>query len=238
MSVKQFIPFILSLLMMGAVMTPAQAQLSLFDEKPKKVRKQAEKDEKSAIKDIKAKPVKEARKEGKRISKMGFTIFPGSLPLNKQLERVWIKQYEEAPDGSPKYIFADGNGVGKTQTAAEMQAMEAAKLQLAGQISNEINQIIESKIANEQLDRETGQSLTKFVAGGKNYIVQQLGYIKPGFKVYRNMGKKDMEIFVKIYYNSQEAYAAAARALEAKAQAELEADADNLIDEINLLLNR
>jgi len=230
---------VLSFALMLAVAAPVHAQLSLRKaEKPKKVRKEADKVEKEAIKDIKSKAVKEARKEGKRIKKQGFAVFPGSMPVEKQLEKVWIKQYEENADGTTKYIFADGNGVGKTQTAAEMQAMETAKLQLAGQISNEINQIIESKIANDQIDRETGQSLTKFVAGGKNYIVQNLTYVRPGFKVYRNVGKKDMEVFVKLYYNAEEAYAAAERALEAKARAELEEEADLLIDEINRLLDR
>lgn len=226
-----FLSFVLAL----AVMLPVQAQ---DDVKPKKLRKEAKKVEKLAVKDIKSKAVKEARKEGKRLKKQGYTVFPGSLPIEKQLEKIWIRQYEENPDGSAKYLIADGNGVGKTQTAAEMQAIEAAKLQLAGQISNEINQIIESKIVNDQLDRETGNSLSKFIAGSKNYIVQNLTYVRPGFKLYRNMGKRDMEVTVKVYYNASEAYAAAEKALEAKARAELEEEADVLIDEINRLLDR
>ncbi|MEM7659166.1 MAG: hypothetical protein AAF399_23805 [Bacteroidota bacterium] len=232
-------PLALAILLSFVLATPIQAQLSLRKDNPKKERKVADKEEKAAIKKIKEKAVKEARKEAKRIGKKeGFVIFPGSLPLDKQLQHVWIKQYEENTNGTPKYIFADGNGVGKIQTAAEMQAMEAAKLQLAGQISNEINQIIEAKIANDQLDRESGNSLSKFVAGSKNYIIQHLGYVRPGFKVYRNVGKRDIEVFVKLYYNSEEAYEAAEKALQAKARAELEEEADELIDELNELFDR
>jgi hypothetical protein len=202
-------------------------------------RKQTDREQKTQLKEIKSRAVREARKEARRLSrKEDYRVFPGSMPMDKQLERVWMKQYAENPDGSQKYLFADGNGVGKTQTAAEMQAMEAAKLQLAGQISNEINQIIEGKIANDQVDRNAGQSLTKFVAGSKNYIVQHLQYVKPAFKVYREVGRKDLEVFVKMYYNVEEAMAAAERALEAKARAELEEEADQLIDEINTLLHR
>jgi len=238
MNMRQILS-ILTVMLALAMAVPANAQLSLRkEEKPKKERKANERAEKDAIKDIKSRAVKEARKEARKIGKQDFVTFPGSLPMAKQLERVWVMQYERNKDGTPKYIFADGNGVGKTQTATELQAMEAAKLQLAGQISNEINQIVESKIANEQIDRETGQSLTKFIAGGKNYIVQHLGYVRPEFKVYRNVGKKDMEVFVKIGYNAEEAFRAAERALEAKARAELEEEADLLIDEINRLLDR
>jgi hypothetical protein len=239
MNMMKSLTFALAVLLTIGMAAPVQAQLSLRRENPKKEGKLADKEEKEAIKKIKEKAVKEARKEGKRIGKKeGFVIFPGSLPLDKQLQHVWIKQYEENTNGTPKYIFADGNGVGKIQTAAEMQAMEAAKLQLAGQISNEINQIIEAKIANDQIDREAGNSLSKFVAGSKNYIIQHLGYVRPGFKVYRNVGKRDIEVFVKLYYNAEEAFAAAEKALQAKARADLEEEADELIEELNSLFDR
>lgn len=239
MNIQNLIKSALALVMALSMIAPAQAQLRLpKKEKESKVRKAAAKEDKAQIRAIKDRPVKEARKEGKRLKKQDYVVFPGALPLDKQLQRVWMKQYAENPDGTLKYLFADGNGVGKTQTAAEMQAMEAAKLQLAGQISNEINQIVEAKIANDQVDRETGNSLTKFVAGSKNYIIQHLGYVKPGFKVYRNVGRADMEVFVKLYYNVEEAMMAAERALEAKARTELEDEADELIEEIDRLFGR
>ncbi|GAB4425223.1 MAG: hypothetical protein OHK0039_42840 [Bacteroidia bacterium] len=216
---------------------PAQAQLFKPSDEPspRQLRRDQNREKEELIDQIKERAEREARQEAKRLEKEGFMIFPGSLPMDKQLQFVWMQQYRVNDDGSPRYIFADGNGVGKTQTAAEMQAMEAAKLQLAGQISNEVNQIIEAKIANDQLTRETGNSLSKFVAGSKNYIIQQLSFVKPGFKIYRNVGKQDMEVAVKLYYSVEEALAAAQAALEAKIRADLEDEADELIDELNNL---
>jgi len=229
----------LLIMMLVLVMASACGTSRFATREDKRERKATDAEQKAQLKEIKSKAVKEARKEAKRLAKKeDYMVFPGSMPMDKQLERVWMKQYAENPDGSQKYLFADGNGVGKTQTAAELQAMEAAKLQLAGQISNEINQIIEGKIANDQISREEGQSLTKFVAGSKNYIVQNLQYVKPAFKVYRNVGKKDIEIFVKMYYNVEEAMAAAERALEAKARAALEAEADELIEQLDTLFKK
>lgn len=229
--------FALLLIAIFASTSVSYAQMSKKEEKA--LRKQTSRDQKDQVKEIKGKAVKEARKEAKRLAKKeDYKVFPGSMPMDKQLERVWMKQYAENADGSQKYLFADGNGVGKTQTAAELQAMEAAKLQLAGQISNEINQIIEGKIANDQIDRNEGQSLTKFVAGSKNYIVQNLQYVKPAFKVLRDVGKKDKEVFVKIYYNVEESMAAAERALEAKARADLEEEADELIEQLDSLFKK
>jgi hypothetical protein len=229
----------LLVMMLVLVMASACGSSRFATREDKRERKVTDAEQKEQLKEIKRKSVKEARKEAKRLAKKeDYMVFPGSMPMDKQLERVWMKQYAENPDGSQKYLFADGNGVGKTQTAAELQAMEAAKLQLAGQISNEINQIIEGKIANDQISREEGQSLTKFVAGSKNYIVQNLQYVKPAFKVYRNVGQKDIEIFVKMYYNVEEAMAAAERALEAKARADLEAEADELIEQLDTLFEK
>lgn len=241
MKSHKLITLALSLVIALFVAVPASAQDYVVKPKevsPRKMGKITEKEKKELVKDIKEAPVKEARKESKKYEKDGYMVFPGSMPMDKQLERIWMKQYQENADGSAKYLFADGNGVGKTQTAAEMQAMEAAKLQLAGQISNEVNQIIEGKIANDQIDREKGNSLTKFVAGSKNYIVQNLSYVKPAFKIYRNVGKSDMEVAVKMYYNVEEAMIAAEKALEMKVRQELEGEADELIEEINTLFRK
>ncbi|RMG65401.1 MAG: hypothetical protein D6722_15975 [Bacteroidetes bacterium] len=229
--------FTLTFLMATLMALPAHAQLFKPDDdpNPRKVRRELQREERDLLQKIKQKPEREARKEAKRLRKDGFTVFPGSLPIEKQLQQIWMRRYMTNDDGSARYIFADGNGVGKTQTAAEMQAMEAAKLQLAGQISNEVNQIIEAKIANDQLTRETGNSLTKFVAGSKNYIIQQLAFVKPGFKIYRNVGKQDMEVAVILYYNVEEALIAAQAALEARIRADLEDEADVLIEELNNL---
>lgn len=228
---------LLLVVLLGGTACNNETRLALREDK--QVRRATDQEQKDQLREIKSRAVREARKEAKRLERREkYRVFPGSMPMDKQLERVWMKQYAENPDGSQKYLFADGNGVGNTQTSAEMQAMEAAKLQIAGQISNEINQIIEAKIANEQLSRNDGQSLTKFVAGSKNYIVEHLQYVRPAFKVYREVGRDDLEVFVKMYYNVEEAMEAAERALEAKARAELEEEADMLIDEINTLLHR
>ncbi|MDX2286931.1 MAG: hypothetical protein NW241_22395 [Bacteroidia bacterium] len=228
----------LAIVLAAATVIPAQAQRREKEENPKKQRKEWAREEEQLIDDIQSRAVKEARQEARRLEKEGFMVFPGSLPLEKQLQNTWMRQYQENPDGSPKYLYSDGNGVGKTQTAAEMQAMEAAKLQLAGQISNDVLQIIEAKIANDQIDRESGNSLSKFVAGSKNYIAQNLSYIKPFFKVYRNVGKSDMEVVVKVFYSAEEAMEAVEKALQQKARAELETEADRLVDEINRLFNK
>jgi hypothetical protein len=242
MKVTNVASLILTFMLAVLFAAPMSAQMSPKEKRQLEREKgyyetQLKETEKRTKKLLRKRADRNARKESRKLRKDDYGVFPGSIPMDKQLEYCWMKQLERDDKGMLKYIFADGNGVAGTQTAAEMQAMEAAKLQLAGQISNEINQIVESKIANEQIDRETASTLTKFVAGGKNYIIQSLAYVKPAFKVYREVGKRNLEVAVKMYYSVEEAMIAAEKALEAKARADLEDEADDLIEEINKIFH-
>jgi hypothetical protein len=165
----------------------------------------AQQTEKDLKQDIKSKAVKEARKEAKKYTKDGYYVAPGALPLEKQLESGWMKQYETDEKGNPKYIVASGISVGETQTAAKLQANETAKLELAGQISSNIAALIENSIANQQLNTEEAASVTKTVAASKNLIAQELGQVIPMLEIYKNIGK-NIEVNVRLAYDAATAF--------------------------------
>ncbi|GIV23618.1 MAG: hypothetical protein KatS3mg025_1277 [Bacteroidia bacterium] len=168
--------------------------------------------EKEAKKEIQRKAIKEARKEAKRFKKAGYEVTPGSLPMEKQLEYTWIRLYQRDDKGQALYLSADGNAVAETRTAAEMQALEAAKLNLAGQLETFIRAIIEANIANAQLNNEEATSVTEFLAGAKNVIVTTLSQVEPAFKIYRNLPNKNVEVNIKLLVNRDQVL------LEAKKQ--------------------
>jgi hypothetical protein len=85
----------------------------------------------TAQKALKSKATKSARKEAKKFTKDGFYVAPGALPLDKQLESAWLKQYSVDETGLPQYIVETGNSVAETHTAAKIQATETAKLNIA-----------------------------------------------------------------------------------------------------------
>ncbi len=139
---------------------------------------------------IKDKAIRQARKEAKRLEKQeGWRVFPGDMPLEKSLEKIWMMQYEEkpTPDGTmgPAYIWTTGNGIAKTKVAAKMQAIELAKVDLAGQIKSHVAALTTSNIANAQLsgiDAETEQSI---VQSAKTLTSATLKQIKPSLVLYR-----------------------------------------------------
>jgi len=188
----------------------------------------AQKTEKELTKSIKKKAVKEARKEAKRYRKQGYAVAPGALPMDKQIESAWMRQYEVDEDGYPLYIVASGNSVANTTSAAKLQATELAKLELAGSISTQVAALIENSIANQQLNSEEAASVTKTVAASKSIIAQDLGRTLPLFEIYRTLDNKNVEVDVRIAYNSQKAMEVAQRTISKKLEEETDIAHDKL----------
>jgi len=188
---------------------------------------------KESEKDLKKKSMKLARKDAKKKKKDGYFVAPGALPMEKQLEKAYIKQNMEDENGYPTYIVSSGNGVAGTQTAARLQAVETAKLDLAGKIQTSVAAIIESNIANEQMTREEATTVTKVVAAAKNIIIQELGRVIPLTEFYKNVGSDNIQCDVQIAYDQKTALEVAKKAIREKLEEEtniLQDKLDNLLD--------
>ena len=57
--------------------------------------------------ELSEKATKTARKEAKRLQKENWKTTPGSLPIEKQLDKSYLMQYEYDEDMFPKYILRD-----------------------------------------------------------------------------------------------------------------------------------
>ena len=172
------------------------------------------KSERRTKKEMKRKATKQARKEARKFKRDDWYVAPGALPMDKQIEKAWILQYEEDEDGYPLYLVAMGNSVAESQSAAKLQAIELAKLELAGVVQTNIVAIIENSVANNQLSREEAASVTKTVAASKNIIAQEIGRVITMFEIYREVGDANIECSLRIGYNSQMAYDTAKEAIK------------------------
>jgi len=151
-------------------------------------------------KEIKGKAIKDARKEAKKLAKEGFTVAPGQLPMDKQIEAVWIKRYETTKDGKPAYFLADARSVGETHSAAKLQAYEVAKINLAGQIGTEVAGLVETTLANAQLNAEDAASGTETVATFKSIVGSKIGRMLTLFEASRTIDK-NTEVTVTLGYD-------------------------------------
>ncbi|BDD03434.1 hypothetical protein [Aureibacter tunicatorum] len=192
----------------------------------------AQSSQKDAKKSIKKKAVKEARKEAKKLGKDGWEVAPGAIPLDKQLQEAWMRQYERDEKGYPMYYVSQGVSVSNSTAAAKLQAIELAKLELAGMISSDITALIENSVATNQLSSNDAESVTETVAASKNIIMQQLGRTLKLIEIFRPVGEGNTEVSVRIAYNQELAMEAAKKVLKK----ELEEKTEKLHGQIDDIL--
>ena len=174
--------------------------------------KEIAKQEKVLNKDLQKKAIKEARKEAKKLTKEGFKTPVGKLPLDKQIENAWQKQAEMTPDGTPFWYVASSRAIGGNQSSAVLQA---AKIDLAGQIQTKVSQLIEAKVANDDMGQEEAASLSSVVGASKSVISATLGRVVPLVEVYRTLDNKNVEVMVTLGYSMEAANKAGISAVPA-----------------------
>ncbi len=157
------------------------------DAQSKRDLKKQRKEQRNKVKD---RAIKKARKEAKTLVKEdGWGVFPGDKPMDKMLEDSWMKQYEmrfnddDTEDNA--YIWATGNGVAKTKSAALMQAMELAKVELAGLLQTSVAALTTSNIANAQLSGVDAETEMSIVQSAKSITAAKLRNVKPVVKFIR-----------------------------------------------------
>lgn len=183
---------------------------------------------KNAEKELKSKTLKSAKKEAKKLFRDGYTVAPGAVPMEKQLENAWIKTLEQdEKSGYPKYVVANGNAVGETITAAKLQANEVAKFELAGTISTNVAALIEGNIGNAQLDNKEAASVTEVTGAIKNLIVQEIGRVIQLLEIYKKVGK-NVEVNVRIAYNGDMAIEAAKKVIRTELKDRINLQHDKL----------
>lgn len=187
---------------------------------------------KQSKKSLEQKASKAARKEAKSLKKQGWQVAPGALPLEKQIDKSYLMQYEYDSDGFPQYIMAEAMSTGGNYDAAKMQALELAKQNLAGQIQTEVTALIENTVANNQMDQGEAASVTRSVLASKNLISQSIGRILPVVETYRIVNGNNREVLIRIAYSMDAAKAAAKKAVKQ----DLEERGDQLHEKLDQLL--
>lgn len=187
---------------------------------------------KTSKKELNQKATKAARKEAKNLTKEGWKVAPGSLPLEKQLDRCYMMQYQYDANGFPEFLMAEAMSTGGNYDAAKMQALELAKQNLAGQIQSEITALVENTVANEQMDQSEAASITRSVMASKNLISQSIGRVVPVMEAYRVVGGNNREVLVRISYSQSMAKSVAKKAVKQ----ELEQRGDSLHGKLEKLL--
>lgn len=212
----------LAVLMMLSLSMGAMAQNTM---------QQKVKQNKSALKE---KASKDARNEAKRLKKEGWTVSPGGLPLEKQVDRLYMFLEDFDEDMNPNYLQGEGRAQGENFAAAQIQATEIARMQLAGSIGSETTSIVDNMVANKMLADDQAASITTTLMENKTIFSQKLGRVQTPLVVTRVLKNNSKEVLVRMVAKTSSIKEIAKEAI----RAELEKDGKELSEELKAYFNK
>lgn len=205
---------------------------SVFAQDVKEIRKERQEIKKMAKAELSARVDKTTKREAKRLKKEGWVVNPGALPLEKQLERSYLMEYEYDENLFPKFLMANAQSIGENYDAAKTAAMSLAITNLAGQIQTEVTALVENTVGNQQMAGEDAASIVETVMASKNLISQSIGRVITTVECYRVLDNKNREVMVRIAYNADMAKQAAKQAV----REELKKKGENLHEQLDKAL--
>ena len=205
---------------------------SVFAQDAKEIRKERQEIKKMAKAELSARVDKTTKREAKRLKKEGWVVNPGALPLEKQLERSYLMEYEYDENLFPKFLMANAQSIGENYDAAKTAAMSLAITNLAGQIQTEVTALVENTVGNQQMAAEDAASIVETVMASKNLISQSIGRVITIVECYRVLDNKNREVMVRIAYNADMAKQAAKQAV----REELKKKGENLHEQLDKAL--
>ena len=128
----------------------------------------------------------------------GWKTTPSALPLERQMDAMYIMQMEYDSKLFPAYVMAEANSVNQDYNAAKNRAVELAKSVLVEKIQSEISLQIDWAIKTELIESKEGESLIKSLKAAKNSISQNLEDVMIVEDIYRITSSKRFEVRVTI----------------------------------------
>ena len=147
---------------------------------------------------LKEKASKDAKKEAKRYQKEGWEVMPGVLPTEKQCDRLFMFLDDFDDDMNPLYIDGTGSSVAENMSAAQIQATELARMNIASKISSEATGIVDNMVANKMLADDQAASITTTLVENKSIFSQKLGRVQTPLTVTRELKNKNKEVMVRM----------------------------------------
>lgn len=128
----------------------------------------------------------------------GWKTTPSALPLERQMDAMYIMQMEYDSKLFPAYVMVEANSVNQDYNAAKKRAVELAKSVLVEKIQSEISLQIDWAIKTELIESKEGEALIKSLKAAKNSISQNLEDVMIVEDIYRITSSKRFEVRVTI----------------------------------------
>jgi len=157
--------------------------------------------------------------QAKEMKADGWKVMPGRLPLEQQIERSALFQNQFEEDFiTPAYVWGEATTEAETYDAGLFQALEFARLNLAGNIESKVTQLVDNKLGNNQKGSGIAQSISTSMGKAKSLVSQKLGQTSPVVSAYRMLPTGVYQVRVMTFYSMAEARRLAIEAVKAQSE--------------------
>lgn len=141
---------------------------------------------------------KMAKNEAKRLTKEGWSVVPGALPMEAQLVRRYTKEYDVDEYERNLYYIGRSEPTAQFFDAASLQAATFCKLDIAEQLSGKMKALIEAELANKQtsgaISTDEAVSISQVTAAVSELVQAKLMDIIPLFEVQKKLPNGNVQI--------------------------------------------
>jgi len=171
--------------------------------------------------DLEKQIVKDAKKEAKALKKQGWQVLPGALPLERQLEDVYRKQYDRDELGQSKFIIGVAQPTAGSIDAGRLQAQSLCHVSIAQQCSAQLKGIVELAVANKQLTPEEAVTVSEVTAKSTELITARLGRTVPLMECWKKTDSGNVQMLVRMGYPTTRALEEAKEVVREQLEEEL-----------------
>lgn len=176
---------------------------------------EAQSSNKQLKKELKSKVEKDCRKTAKALTKEGWRVMPGKLPLERQIQDSRYAELDRDDQGERLYFTGTHKAIGGNYSAAKKIADDRARMELAESISSTLSELIKGKVASTDYGDKDIETIDEFVAANKNLVSVSLQGVFPVLEIYREKDNK-VEVQVMVKTNAPQALKLAKKAYRDK----------------------
>lgn len=140
--------------------------------------------------------MKMAKKEAKRLSKEGWKVAVGSLPLETQLAEYFALKRQQDEDGNDKYVIERGEVTAGYYSVAKKQALFNAKRTIAGNLRSEMEGWAQEADGNQQETTKDATSAGEFTDRAAEHFSGQIRNVKVVAEYYKDLPNNNVQVTV------------------------------------------
>lgn len=184
------------------------------------------------MKFLKTKPLKDARKQEKTLTKDGWMVPAGSKTIARQITEVQLISEELMADenGNPakRYIIRSAQSVAGTFNAGVAAARANAQVELAATLETKVAAAMETKLDNQQNSSISATTVEKFHERAKAIIDASLKDTRTVLTIYRTTKDNNYEVQLQMAFDKK----TLSVLLKKRIHEELEQEGDNELNKI------